>query len=198
LVAYGKILPKKILDIPPHGVINLHPSLLPQYRGPTPIQEAILDGQNQTGVSIIKLDEKTDHGPIIAQKKLEILEDDNNESLSNSLACEGADFLIKVLPDYLQSKLTPKEQSDKFASYTKLISPQDTKINWKKSPLEIYHQIRAYSPRPGAWTDITGKRVKILKASLNENGELEIDEVQPPGKKKMPYSEYLKGNEPLV
>jgi len=211
VVAYGKILPAEILALPPHGCLNIHPSLLPHYRGPSPIQTAIFKGEKQTGITIIKLDQKLDHGPIIAQETFDILNDDNAESLSNNLACEGAELLIKILPDYLENKIKSQPQDDSQATFTKIITQEDAKINWRETPPEIDCQIRAFYPSPGAWTNITGppaealssrraqvgKKVKILKAHLEE-GELVIDQVQPESKKAMSYNDYLQGNEPLV
>jgi methionyl-tRNA formyltransferase len=196
VVAYGKILPKELVNLPPYGCLNLHPSLLPKYRGPSPIQTAILNGETKTGVTIIKLDQETDHGPIVAQKEFDILEDDDYESLSNSLACEGAEVLVKIIPNYIAGEIKPKEQNHAQATESKIIEKNDGEINWQKNPAEIDQQIRAYHPWPGAWTEATGKRVKILKAHL-ENGELFLDWVQPEGKEPMRYDDFLNGNEPL-
>lgn len=196
VAAYGNFLPKKLLELPKHGCLNLHPSLLPKYRGASPVATAILNGETKTGVSIILLDEEMDHGPIVAQTETEILEDDDGASLLYSLACEGADLLIKILPDHLAGKIMPQAQDDNEATLTKMFDKADGEIDWQKPPREINSKVRALYPWPGAWTDITGKRVKILKTHL-EGEELFIDFVKPEGKEKMRYDEYLNGNEPL-
>ncbi|MFA6533943.1 MAG: methionyl-tRNA formyltransferase [Patescibacteria group bacterium] len=196
LVAYGKILPEEFLNLSRFGCLNLHPSLLPAYRGPAPVQTALLNGEAKTGVSIIKLDAEVDHGPIVAQKSFEILDDDDSQSLGNNLACEGAALFSQILPDYLAGRIAPQAQDDTLATYTKMFTKADGEIDWKKTPIEIYSQIRACYPWPGAWTDATGKRVKVLRAHI-ETANLIIDWVQPEGKEPMRYSDYLNGNEPL-
>lgn len=178
VVAYGKIIPQEILDLFPLGCLNLHPSLLPKYRGPSPIQSAILNGDEETGVTIIKLDAKMDHGARIsnfefplrprAQGREGILNDDTYQSLSEKLASAGAELLIKTLPDYLAGKIKPEPQDDSQATYTKIINKEDGKIDWQKSAQEIERQIRAYAPWPGCFSGflINGKNinVKIVKA----------------------------------
>jgi len=197
VVAYGKILPQAFLDIPKFGCLNIHPSLLPLYRGPSPIQGAILNGEGTTGITIIKMDKDMDHGPIVYQQKFEILDDDNAETMHNLLAVEGAEMLIKILPKVLEGKFKTTPQDDSKATYTKIITKDDAKINWKKPALEIYCQIRAYYPNPGAWTDITGKKIKILKSHI-EDFQLVLDMVQPEGKQPMKYSDYLNGHQPII
>ncbi|MBI5621661.1 methionyl-tRNA formyltransferase [Candidatus Falkowbacteria bacterium] len=197
LVAFGQLLPPALLDIPKFGVINLHPSLLPAYRGPAPIQTAILNGEKRTGLSLMLLDAEMDHGPILAQKTFDILEDDTTESLTNSLACEGAEFLAAVLPQYLRGETKPQTQDHSVATYTRRLTRQDAQINWQDPAEKIYNQVRAYYPWPGAWVYSAGKVVKILKTHLDA-GELIIDTVQPEGKQPMSYNDYLNGHQPLV
>ncbi len=196
VVAYGGLIPKNLLNNLAHGVLNIHPSLLPKYRGPAPIQTAILNGDAQTGVTIIVLDEQIDHGPIVGQRPIEIIADDDSQSLSYNLACEGADLLINILPDYLSGQLLPQAQTESFATFTKKITTDDGQIDWQRSPFEIDCQVRAFNPEPGAWTSIDGQRVKILKTSLLNN-ELVIEKVQPAGKSPMFYTDYLRGHRPL-
>ncbi len=196
VAAYGKLIPKTILDIPQHGCVNIHPSLLPEYRGPSPIQTALLDGAVRTGVSIMLLDEEMDHGPILGQRTTEVLADDTNQSLQHSLACEGADLLLELLPDYCAGRLQPQPQNHAEATFTTLLHNADAQIDWNKPANEIDCLIRAMHPEPGAWTDVTGTRVKVLKAHL-EGTELILDQVQPAGKQPMSYEEFLNGNEPL-
>ncbi|MBI2012761.1 methionyl-tRNA formyltransferase, partial [Candidatus Curtissbacteria bacterium] len=122
LVAYGKIIPKDILAIPKYGFINIHPSILPKYRGPSPIQSAILAGEKQTGVTIIKLDEEIDHGPILAQKKINITNHDTHAALVEKLGKLGDELLIETLPEYLDEKLKPKPQNHALATFTKKVT----------------------------------------------------------------------------
>jgi methionyl-tRNA formyltransferase len=204
LAAYGQIIPKSILDIPSFGCLNLHPSLLPKYRGPSPIQTAILNGDKTTGLTIIKMDEKIDHGPIIAQTKIEITPDENSQALEQKLAQTGADLLIKMLPDYLNGKIKPKPQDEKEVSYTKIFTRQDGQIDWNQTAQEIERKIRAFYPWPGTWTYLNKKRVKIIKAKAVEKenqttiktkkGYLLLEIVQPEGKKPMTGEEYFRGH----
>lgn len=192
VVAYGQIIPKEILVIPKYGCLNIHPSLLPKYRGAAPVATAILNGDSETGVTIMQLDEKMDHGPIITQEIFSILDDDNMESLQNSLACEGAKMLVKILPDYLLGDIKPQPQDDFLATYTKILTKENGQINWQKTPAEIDRQIRAFYPWPGAWTTHQGKIVKIISAHLESN-KLRIDLLQPAGKRVMNYNEFVNG-----
>ena len=200
--AYGKIIPKEILDIPQYGSLNIHPSLLPKYRGPSPIQFAILNGEKITGATIMLMDEKMDHGPILAQEKIEIPSDETSQTLHDKLAQLGADLLIKTIPQYVQGEIKPKPQDEKNASYTKILTREDGKIDWRKSAESIERQIRAFTPWPGAWT-IDGKRLKILKAKVvdkkdgltfkTKRGYLLLEMVQPEGKKTMSGEEFIRG-----
>lgn len=164
LVAFGFIIPKRILDIPKFGFINIHPSLLPKYRGPSPITTAILNGSKTTGVTLITLDEELDHGPIIAQKEIEISIDDTNESLTTKLANLGAQLLLDTLPDYLNGKITPQAQNHKAATYTEKITKDSGKIDISNppNPKTLGRMIRAYYPWPTVWTELEGKRIKLL------------------------------------
>lgn len=196
VVAYGKIIPQAVLDSIPHGWLNIHPSLLPKYRGSSPIQSAMLAGDTITGVTVMVLDADMDHGPILAQHQVNILDDDTAESLNHSLACEGADLLLTVLPDYLAGKVTPVPQDHSAATFTEQLEKDDGKIDWRMSPEAIDRHIRAMTTWPGAWTDVTGKRVKVLKAHLVDQS-LHLDVVQAEGKQPMDYGTYLLGNLPL-
>lgn len=173
VAAYGKILPKEILDIPHFGILNIHGSLLPAYRGASPIQYAILNGDKETGITIMKIDEEMDHGPVLAISKLPIADSDTCESLSKKLANLGAELLIKIIPDYISEKIKPVEQDHSKATYTKIIKKEDGKIDWSKSAGEIEKTTRAFYPWPTAWTLWNGKILKILLArrSFSEGGE---------------------------
>ena len=195
LAAYGKILPSWLIDLFPQGILVIHPSLLPKYRGASPVQAAILNGDKETGVSIIKMDEKMDHGPIIHQFKIPINPDETTASLLEKSFNQTA----KILPEIIKSSysfypdrgLKSNKQDDKQATYTKLIKKEDGFIPWKTlekakkaDGIEIERFIRAMTPWPGVWTinPQTQKRLKILKARL-ENEKLIVDEVQWEGRK---------------
>ncbi|MFH1392873.1 MAG: methionyl-tRNA formyltransferase [Patescibacteria group bacterium] len=193
VAAYGKIIPKNILDVPRFGTINVHPSFLPKYRGASPIQNAILNGDKKTGVTIMKLDEEMDHGPILANSELLIANSDTYESLSQKLAIAGAELLIKTIPDYVSGKIKPVEQKHSEATYTKIIKKEDGKINWSKSASETERMIRAFYPWPTAWTIWDGKILKILEAKIR-NGSLEIKKLQLEGGKILPIKEFLNGH----
>lgn len=166
LVAYGMIIPEEILDKPKFGFLNLHPSLLPKYRGSSPLQSALLSGDEQTGITIMKLNDKMDEGPIVAQKEIKIKSDDNAETLHDELSKIGAELLIRILPDYLSGKIKLTPQNDNQATYTKMIKREDGKINWQKSALEVERQFRAFYPWPGIFTNLGKKRLKIVKIGV--------------------------------
>ncbi|MEK7578516.1 MAG: methionyl-tRNA formyltransferase, partial [Patescibacteria group bacterium] len=151
VAAYGKAIPKTILDIFKSGAINVHASLLPAYRGASPIQHAILNGDKKTGVTIMKIDEEIDHGPIISSVKIQISNEDTLESLSQKLAISGAELLIKIFPDYIGGKLKPVIQDHTKATFAKIIKKEDGKISWLKSAGEIERMTRAFYPWPAAW-----------------------------------------------
>jgi len=242
LAAYGKILPKEILEIPKYGCLNIHPSLLPKYRGASPIQYAILNNEKETGVTIILMDEKIDHGPILAQRELEILNPKfqiSNKSqnskfkityprLSKELAELGAKLLIKTIPEWIRGEIKPQPQDESAATYAKILTREDGKVNWEKSADEIERQIRAFQPWPGSWTlwQIAKEnlfRIKILKARVFKSpdgriypvgkilvvpqneaavrcGEnfLVIEELQLEGKKPTNSEEFLRGHSDFI
>ncbi|MFH0854384.1 MAG: methionyl-tRNA formyltransferase [bacterium] len=176
--SYGKIIPKKILDLPKFGALNVHPSLLPKYRGSSPIQNAILNGDKKTGVTIMMMDEKMDHGPILAQEEKNIDEKQNFDRLHDELSKLGAELLIKTIPQWISCDIKPTPQGyvagtanrAVYPTYTKIIKKEDGKIDWTKSAIEIERQIRAFTHWPGCWTiykmDGKEKRVKIIEAVL--------------------------------
>lgn len=162
VAAYGKFLPKDILEIPKFGSINVHPSLLPHLRGPSPIQYAILQGDKFTGTSIMLMDEQMDHGPILAQEKFKILHSDTAEILSKKLAKQGGELLIKIIPQYIKKGIKPKTQEHVLATYSKIIIRENGKINWYNTAEDIEKQYRAFKPWPGIFTFWEGKRLKII------------------------------------
>ena len=185
LVAFGKIIPKNILKIPKYGFINVHPSFLPKYRGPSPIQSAILAKEEKSGVTIMKLDEEIDHGPILGQAELKIENDDTHDSLAEKLASLGADLLLETLPNYLSGKLKPQPQNHTKATFTEHIKKQDGFINLKNppTPKTFDRMVRAFYPWPTVWTKLEGKVLKFLP----EN------KIQPESKRPMTIKEFLNG-----
>jgi methionyl-tRNA formyltransferase len=186
--SFGMIIPKVILDSFPHGIINIHPSLLPQFRGSSPIQATIISGVNPTGVSIIKMSEKMDAGPILTQFKEEVLIDDTNETLRARLFEKSADVLLEMIPAYIDGKINLKPQDESKVTTTKMIKKEDGYVDlYTDSHDLIWRKYRAYSPWPGIWTLLRLKapegqaqRVKITKCRFEE--KLIIDEVQPESK----------------
>ncbi len=200
LADFRLIIPTKILKFFPYGIVNIHPSLLPKYRGPTPVQTAILNGEKTTGVSIIKLDNEIDHGPILGQEKAEILPTDTAGSLYKRLFEIGANLLLKILPDYLNDNLKPIPQNHKDATFTQHLTRQDGFIDISSPQLKIKNlklKIRAHYPWPGTWlkTEINGKE-KIIKLLPNLPITQQPNDpilIQVEGKKPMSYQDFLNG-----
>ncbi len=193
VIAYGQIIPKDVLAMPRLGWLNVHYSLLPQYRGPSPYQTAILNGEKETGYTIFKLDSGVDTGPIIAQKRVTIENHDTSQSLIAKMIRPSVNTLLEVLPAYVAGKRLPKPQDDSQASHTRLFSKDDGRINWDESVQVIDRQIRAMQPWPTAFTEVDGQRIIIHAAHINK-GKLSIDVVQPAGKQPMAFRDYLRGN----
>jgi methionyl-tRNA formyltransferase len=195
VASYGKILRKDVLDIPRRGALNIHPSLLPKFRGPSPYVSAILADERETGVSLMLMEEKMDAGPILAQARIEIAEEDwppKGLLLSQMLFTEGVNLLADVLPQWLNGTLVPESQDESLATYTKKFSDEDALLDLN-NPRESFLKIRAFdkSPRAHFMTD-KGKRVIVTDAQWKD-GALEIVSVLPEGKKEMPYAEFLRG-----
>ncbi len=164
MVACGQILPKEILDIPKYGCLAVHPSLLPKYRGPSPIQTAILNGDRETGVTIVLMDEKMDHGPILAQRKLEIEEDETASTLQDKLFNQGASLLIETVSKRLKGLSESRPQDETKVIYTKILTREDGRIIWEKTAEELEKEVRAFGNWPGSftfWERRGGKMVKI-------------------------------------
>ena len=195
---YGKIIPKAVLELPKHGFLNAHPSLLPRWRGPAPVQAAILAGDERTGVTIHIATEKPDTGPILAQKEVVMDIKDTCLSLTEKLAREGASLLITTIEKWLAGEIKPKEQNNSKATYTRLLKKKDGEINWSEPADYIERMIRAYDPWPGTFTKMkNGKILKIKKAEV-ANGVLRPIIVQPEGKKDMPWEAYLRGHKDAI
>jgi len=173
VAAYGKLIPQEILNLPKYKIINIHPSLLPKYRGPTPIQTAILNGEKQTGVTIMILDKQLDHGDIISKIEYPISENDNYQTLYNKLSKIGAELLIKTLPDWIKGKIKSIPQNHQEATFTKKYNWDDGKIDWSRNAEEVIRKIKALNPEPGTWTTWNGKILKILdaKAGTKKTGD---------------------------
>ena len=216
VVAYGKILPKNIIDMPKYGCINVHASLLPKYRGAAPIQWAIINGEKKTGVTTMYMDEGLDTGDMLLKEETEILSDETVEELHDKLSYMGANLLIKTLDALISKKIVPqKQQNDQF-SYAPMINKNIALINWNKIANEIHNFIRGLKPWPAAYTYLNSKHFKIHKShpvvfdgqfepseviSVNplivgckNNTALELIEVQYEGKKRMNAKEFIKGH----
>ncbi len=195
VASYGKILKKEVLDLPTRGCLNIHPSLLPKFRGPSPYVSAILKDERQTGVSLMVMEEKMDTGPIIAQARIEIAREDwppKGLLLSQMLFTEGVNLLAEVLPDYLAGTLTLEEQDESQATYTKKFTDEDALVDLAGDPRQNFLKIRAFDNNPRAHMLYRGKRVIISEAEYT-GGELKVIKVIPEGKKEMPYGDFLRG-----
>lgn len=190
LASYGEIISQDVINSFSQGILVIHPSLLPKLRGASPIQAAIANGDLETGVTVFKMDEKMDHGPIISQFKEEIDETDTFDTLRTRLFEKSAEFLVDLIDPFVKQKIKPKEQNHEEATYTKMVTKNDGFVNLEKdNPKMIDAKLRAYAPWPGIWTMYKDKRLKILKAHL-ALGRLVIDEVQLEGKNPVSYKQF--------
>ncbi len=213
--SYGLIIPQRILDIPKHGTINIHPSLLPKYRGPSPVQSALVNGETETGLSIMLLDAQMDHGPLLAQTKMKIDTDDTATTLMDKLMAEAIPLTTKVINQWIEKKISPIEQDHSAATICKMFTRDDGKIDWTTSAAEIYNRYRGLTPWPGIWTMWDGKRLKLLRVAFSQtkggasgivstnnnalliscgSGSIEVQELQLEGKKPMSARDFLNGN----
>jgi len=221
VVAYGKIIPQDIIDLPLYKTINVHPSLLPRYRGPSPIQFALLNGETQTGVSIMLIDKKMDHGPIISNFQFPISNNDTYSTLSKKLAEHSAKLLIETIPDYISGKIKPQPQNHHQATFSKIIIKENGLITADKTAQQIYNMWRAYQPWPEIYLEFRIKnkesRIKLLDIKLSnlvdqknsslelftkdknlylqcaDNTVLQINQLQLIGKNKMDAKSYING-----
>jgi methionyl-tRNA formyltransferase len=220
VAAYGEILRKNVLDIPALGYLNIHPSLLPLYRGPTPVAAAILAGDDVTGVSIIKLVRAMDAGPLLAQATVPLARDARTGPLTDELFNIGAELLINVLPLYADGELQPQPQDDSQATYCKMLAKEDGRIDWMGPAIVLERAVRAYDPWPGAFTTWHGQPLKIGAARVDADwqgtelpgtvlegstlrvttgsGALEVLELQPAGKRMLNAGDWLRGQRGLV
>lgn len=195
VIYYGKVLPRAILDIPTHGTLNTHFSLLPRWRGTSPVRAAIANGDRETGTSIILLDEKVDHGPLIAQKRVPIDESTRASELEESLTRESAKLLISILPSWLAGDIEAREQNHDIATLCPKYTKEDGLLDLHADAHVNLLKIRAFDTTVGTYTffERNGKKIRvgILDAHL-KNDKLVIDTVKPEGKREMPYEEFLR------
>lgn len=197
VASYGKIIPKNILEIPPHKTLNIHPSLLPKYRGASPIQEAIIE-DTKTGVTIIRLDEEMDHGPIIARKEAVFpVWPPYLDEARMTLAELGGKLLAEILPDWILGKLKETEQDHSQATFTKKIAKADAEIHLEDDAEKNLRKIRGYRGSPNAYTFIErhGKKIRlIIKEADLKNGMLVLKRIIPEGKREMSFEEFERGH----
>ncbi|WP_096199313.1 methionyl-tRNA formyltransferase [Bacillus sp. FJAT-45350] len=215
--AFGQILPRELLDYPKHGCINVHASLLPKYRGGAPIHQSIIDGEKETGVTIMYMVEKLDAGDILTQTVVEIEETDHVGSLHNKLSAAGAKLLSETILPLISGEIKPIKQYDDEATFARNINREQEKIDWSKTGEEIYNQVRGLHPWPVAYTSLNGNVMKVWWAtkesvSKNENPgtiiridedgfvvatgnetSIKITDLQPSGKKRMLAEQFLRG-----
>jgi len=178
VIAYGMILTKKVLNKAKYGAINVHGSILPQYRGASPIHQSLLNGDKETGVTIMQMDEKLDHGNIYKIAKIKILDEDNINTLSKKLSTLSVKTLNRTLKKIKNGEINSSKQKHSQASYCKKITKNDGEINWNKSAKEIINMIKAYTPWPSAFTTFHNKKLKILKAKIDQNETLKTLETK--------------------
>ena len=216
VAAFGQILPKELLELPPLGCVNVHASLLPAYRGAAPIQQAIIDGCEKTGVTIMQMDVGLDTGDIISVRECPISPEETGGSLFDKLAVIGAELLVDTLPDIESGKAVRVPQPEEGVSYVKMFKKEDGRIDWTESAESICRKVRGFDPWPSAFTTLDGKNFRIFKAHVenmgaegeagtiltDREGHMLIqtgsgyvcpDEVQIEGKKRMKTSDFLRG-----
>jgi len=209
VASYGKIIPKSILDIPKFGALNVHPSLLPKFRGPSPIQSFILSGEEKTGVTIMLMDEQVDHGQILSQKefgnkipaspagKSNLKSKNlNAKELEEKLAELGEQLLVDTIPKWISREIKAVEQDHSRATFTKKINKEDGLVDLEKdSPENIYRKFLAFQPWPGIYyfTEKNGKKIRVIITDMElENGQLKINKVKPESKNEMEYEKFMK------
>ena len=221
VAAFGQILRQEVLDLPPHGCLNVHASLLPRWRGAAPVQAAILAGDKATGVTIMRIDAGLDTGPILAQREEIIQPKDTAATLEKRLARLGAELLVETLPTYLAGRLQPQYQPEEGATYARQLRKEDGQLDWSLPASELDQRARAFTPRPGAFTTWRGRRLKVLQATplpdwrgdappgtvvaladgaavATGEGALLLGEVQLAGKRRMDMSAFLRGQQEFV
>ena len=221
VAAFGQILRPPLLSLPPHGCLTVHASLLPRWRGASPVAAAILAGETVTGVSLMLMDEGMDTGPILARRSCPIAPDDTTGALTGRLAEMGAQLLIETLPRWLAGGIRPRPQDDDRATYCRLLKKEDGRLDWTRPAAYLERQVRACDPWPGAFTTWQGRRLKVLRARARPEvpadgppgrvldlspglgvstgqGVLELIEVQLAGKKPLPAGTFARGQKGLL
>ena len=215
VAAFGQLLKKDVLDLPRYGCINIHASLLPRWRGAAPINAAILAGDQETGVTIMKMDVGLDTGPMLRAKSISVGRDDTAGSVFQTLSTLGADLLIETLPEYLSGNLKPVPQPEMGATYAPMLKKEDGKLDFTRPAVELERRVRAMNPWPGAWFEWNGSLFKVLRVSISgddntllsgtrlvvegkpaiqsTDGVLVLEEVQPAGRKAMSGKSFLAG-----
>ena len=215
VVAYGKILPGALLEVPRLGFVNVHFSLLPAYRGAAPVQRAVMEGADETGVSIMVLTEGMDEGPVLASEPVRIEPDETAGALGARLAVLGAPLLVDALRAYIQGSLEPIPQDDARATYAAKITTEEARVDWRKEAAAIVDLVRGLNPMPGAWTQLRGQRVKVHAVRPSAEGgnlppgvigsdgdvvrvgtgdiPVELIDVQMAGRKRMSGAELVRG-----
>lgn len=220
--SYGQILPQKVLDIPPMGCINVHPSLLPRHRGASPIISAVLAGDKFTGISIIRLVKKLDAGDILMQAQVPVADYDTAELMTDKLSLISASMILELLPRLAGNQIIPRPQNEALASYSGQLTKQDGEIDWTLPAIDIRRRIQAYNPWPGCYTIFKGKQLKIVTAKLlpeagnvppgqiitlpdknlmgigTGRGILGVSEVQLEGKRLMSAGDFIRGQRELA
>jgi len=217
VAAYGKILPKPLLEVPVRGAINVHASLLPRYRGAAPIQRAILAGDTQTGITIMQMNERMDAGDILLQEVVPIHEDDTADTLGVRLSAVGARLLVDTLDALTRGDVVRREQDERAATLAPMVRKEEGAIDWRRGAAEIARSVRAFSPWPGAYTKLAGRSMKIHRATAlvaaanaipgtvlsaagdrfeiaTGEGLLALLEVQLEGKRRLAAREFLAGH----
>jgi len=223
VAAFGQILPQSVLEIPAFGCLNIHPSVLPKYRGVAPVPAAILNGDEFTGVSIMLMDQGVDTGPVLTVVHVPILPQDTADSLLKKLANTSAQLLLDTIPGWFRKEIKPQPQNNGEASYTKMLTKEAGEIDWRLPAVQIWRQVRAYQPWPGCYTRWQGKQLKILEAAplagegikevgtvvaVNDSaaafgittgeGILGVIKVQMAGKKAVTAAEFLRGQRQFI
>ncbi len=217
VAAFGQILSEEILTMPKYGCINIHASLLPKYRGAAPIQWCIVDGEKETGVTIMQMDAGIDTGDILFTKKVEITEEETGGSLFDKLSQAGAELIVEALPKIEAGEVNPVKQDEALSNYARMLKKEDGRINWKRPAEEIGRQVRGMDPWPSAYTYYKGKQFKIWKAQAVDGGTeglqpgtiaqiekqgiwiacgsgmLQVTEAQLEGKKRMSAADLMNG-----
>ncbi|MEN8242091.1 MAG: methionyl-tRNA formyltransferase [Chloroflexota bacterium] len=214
VAAFGQILRKNVLELPPHGCVNVHASLLPRWRGASPINAAILHGDPETGVTLMKMDVGLDTGPMIASEAIPIPADISAGVISDQLAQLGGQMLIEYLPKYLAGEITPTPQDDSLSTYAPMLKKSDGELDFTRKAKQLARQVQAYHPWPGSFTTWKGKPLKIHRATAaagksrtpgkhavynsrpaihTADGLLVLDILQPAGKKRMDGDTFLNG-----